>query len=96
MNAKLSPHRFWPCHENRLIKTIQMIPHSLYLSLKLTSLYCGLWLILVYPNPQREDDLTLTYGLWGIVWIVLMSPFSWQCQNLCLLSLAFIINWRVV
>ena len=25
MNAKLSPHRFWPCHENGLIKTIQMI-----------------------------------------------------------------------
>ena len=25
-----------------------------------------------------------------------MSPFSWQCQNLCLLSLAFIINWKVV
>ena len=34
--------------------------------------------------------------LWGIVWIVLMSPFSWQCQNLCLLSLAFITDWRVV
>ena len=27
MNAKLSPHRFWPCYENRLIKTIQTI-HS--------------------------------------------------------------------
>ena len=26
MNAKLSPHRFWPCHENGLIKTIQIIP----------------------------------------------------------------------
>ena len=25
-----------------------------------------------------------------------MSPFSWQCQNLCLLSLVFIIDWRVV
>ena len=25
-----------------------------------------------------------------------MSPFSWQCHNLCLLSLAFIIDWRVV
>ena len=25
-----------------------------------------------------------------------MSPFSWQCQNLCLLSLAFITDWRVV
>ena len=30
------------------------------------------------------------------MWIVLMSPFSWQCQNLCRLSLAFILDWRVV
>ena len=52
MNAKLSKHRFWYCHENRLIKKIQMIPHNLYMSVKLTSLYCGLKLILVYPNPQ--------------------------------------------
>ena len=37
--------------------------------------------------------MTLTYRLWGVIWIVL---FSWQCQNLCLLSLAFIIDWRVV
>ena len=52
MNAKLSPHMFWPCHENGLIKTIQTIPHNLYVSFKLASLYCGLRLILVYPNPQ--------------------------------------------
>ena len=52
MNAKLSRQRFWQCHENGLIKTIQTIPQNLYLSLKLTSLYCGLRLILVYPNPQ--------------------------------------------
>ena len=25
-----------------------------------------------------------------------MCPFSWRCQNLCLLSLVFIIDWRVV
>ena len=43
-----------------------------------------------------EDDLTLTHRLWGIVWIVLMRPFSWQCQNLCFMSLAFIIDWKVV
>ena len=29
MNAKLSEQRFWHCHENGLIKTIQMIPHNL-------------------------------------------------------------------
>ena len=52
MNAKLSLYGFWHCHENGLIKTIQMIPHNLYVSVKLTSLYCGLRLILVYPNPQ--------------------------------------------
>ena len=37
-NAKLRPHRFWPCHENRLIKIIQMMPQNLYVSFKLTSL----------------------------------------------------------
>ena len=52
MNAKLSLHRFWPCQENGLIKTIQTIPHNLHVSFKLTSLYCGLRIILVYPNPQ--------------------------------------------
>merc|ERR1711952_500591 len=30
MNAKLSPQRFWACHENGLIKAIQTIPHNLY------------------------------------------------------------------
>ena len=52
MNAKLSKHGFWHCHENGLIKTIQTIPHNLYVSVKLTSLYCGSRIILVYPNPQ--------------------------------------------
>ena len=42
MNTKLSPHRFWPCHESGLIKTIQTIPHNLYVSFKSASLYCGL------------------------------------------------------
>ena len=39
VNAKLSPHRFWPCHENGLIKTIQTIPHNLHVSVKSSSLY---------------------------------------------------------
>ena len=52
VNAKLSMQRFWHCHENRLIKTIQTIPYNLYVSVKLTLLYCGLRLILVHPNPQ--------------------------------------------
>ena len=49
MNAKLN-HRFRHCHENRLIKTIQTIPHNLYVSVKSASLYCGFRLILVYPK----------------------------------------------
>ena len=52
INGKLSKHRFWHWHENWLIKAIQTIPHNLYVSVKLTSLYCGLRIILVYPNPQ--------------------------------------------
>ena len=57
MNAIFSQRRFWHCNENGLIKTIQMIPHNLYVSVKFNSLYCGLRLILVYPNPQlREAD----------------------------------------
>ena len=48
MNAKLSQH--WHCHENGLIKTTQTIPYNLYVSFKLASLFCGLRLILVYPN----------------------------------------------
>ena len=51
MNTKLSLHGFWHWHENGPIKTIQTIPHNLYVSFKLTSLYCGLRIILVYPNP---------------------------------------------
>ena len=39
MNAKLSLHRFWPSHENGLIKTIQTMPHNLKVSVKSASLY---------------------------------------------------------
>ena len=68
LNAKLSQHRFWPCHVNELIKTILTIPHTLYVSFKLTSLYSGLSILLVYPNPQqREANFKLTYRLWVIV-----------------------------
>ena len=31
MNNNLSPQSFWPCHENGLTKTIQTIPHNLYI-----------------------------------------------------------------
>ena len=49
MNAKLSQHRFWHCHENGLIKTIQTITHNLFLSFKSASLYSLLW-IKAYPG----------------------------------------------
>ena len=48
MNAKLSLQGFWHCHENRLIKMIQTIPHNLYVIVKLTSLYYGLHM--AYPG----------------------------------------------
>ena len=68
MNVNLSKQRFQHCHENGLIKTMQRILHNPYVSVKLTSLNCGLRLILVYPNPQlREADLTLAHGMLGIV-----------------------------
>ena len=31
MNAKLSPHRFWPCHKNGIIKMIQTIPPTTFM-----------------------------------------------------------------
>ena len=34
--------RFWHCHENGLIKTIQTIPHNLYVSFKSASLNSGI------------------------------------------------------
>ena len=39
MNTKLSQHRFWPCHENGLIKTIQTqtIPRNQCVSFKSAS-----------------------------------------------------------
>ena len=51
MNAKPSKQRFWHCHENGLIKTIETIPQN-EVCVKSASLYCGLIrIILVYPNP---------------------------------------------
>ena len=56
MNAKLSPHRVWPCHENGLIQTIQMIPYNLYVSFKLTSLLVWIkayyWFILIHSKGK--------------------------------------------
>ena len=51
MNAIFSQRRFWHCNENGLIKTIQMIPHNLYVSVKFNSLYCGLGSTRIILNP---------------------------------------------
>ena len=55
MNAKLSKHMFWNCHENGLIKTIQMMPHNLYVSVCQVD-FPLLWIKdypgLFIPNPQ--------------------------------------------
>ena len=61
MNGKLSLHGFWHCHENVLIKTIQTMPHKLYVSFKLDSLYCGLRLILVHTNPSVKGSQLETH-----------------------------------
>ena len=41
-------------HCAQILSTMRALlyAHNLYVSVKLTSLYCGLRLILVYPNPQ--------------------------------------------
>ena len=36
---KLNQQRFWNCHENGHIETIQTIPHNLYVRVKSASLY---------------------------------------------------------
>ena len=52
------------------------------------------WFILILSKGMPSWNSH--YRLWGIVWIILMNLFSWQCQILCWLSLAFIIDWRAV
>ena len=52
--ASISQQKFWPCQEDRLIRTILMIPHKLLLISK--QFYCwGLWL-----------DLKLTHKFVGM------------------------------
>ena len=50
----------------------------------------------IFTPGKGKPTLKFTYRLWGIVWIVLMSPFSWQGQNLRRLTLVFVKDWRVV
>ena len=52
------------------------------------------WFILILSKGRLAWNFTSRLS--GIFWIVLMSLILWQCQNPCRLSLAFIIDWRVV
>ena len=50
---------------------------------------------IVKLQPHTTDFHLILIRTWSLV-SVLLSPFSWQAQNLCGLSLAFILDWRVV
>ena len=56
MNAKLSQHRVWHSHENRLIMTIQTKPHNLYVSFKSASLYWELGLTRIIPKSTVKGS----------------------------------------
>ena len=84
MNAKLSKQRFWHCHENELIKTIQTIPHNLYVSVKSAFPFLGI-------RIKQDKPASKAKGRKLSVW-----TFSWQFQNLCWLRLGFIKDLRVV
>ena len=45
------PPQEWKPHPALGLLTLSTCVHDLYVSFKLASLYCGLRLILVYPNP---------------------------------------------
>ena len=58
---------------------------------KLGSLYCRLRLIVVYTKPKQwEPDLKLVSSWWSIVGSALMSPYSWQGENV---GLEFVIHY---
>ena len=98
MNAKFIYNSFRPSYENGVINMIPMIPHAhrLYESFESASFFCGLVWTRISLKPQhREADLKVAYSLWGIVRNVFVNPLSWQCQNLCWLNVAIIIDWRV-
>ena len=53
--------------------------------------------------PERYNTFLLLIpfdcSLWQtekVIWIILMSSFLWHYQNLCWLSLAYVIDWKVV
>ena len=79
MNAKLNQQRFGPCHEDGLIKMIQMIPQNPYVNFKSTSFL--LWLYTAYAGLtyvfQVKQETQNLHRLWDIIGIVLMALLSW-------------------
>ena len=69
----------WPCHDNRLIPTVQTISYKVK------------WVHVPFNAIPGGTHKVL----WGMVRIVLTSQFSWQGKNLHWLCLAFHIDWRV-
>ena len=61
MNTKLCRQRFQPCHGKELIKTIPMIPHSLYVSFKSISFYCGLALTCSWTFSARSGSKVIRH-----------------------------------
>ena len=74
MNAKFSQQRIRHCQMNRLLKTIQGIPHNLHCVFQVV--FPLLWVKAspqVYPNPHlREPHLKLAHNFWDTVEITLM------------------------
>ena len=93
---------FGPAKRTGLSKCFQQYPttfmwvsNQVLLIIDYCGFTCGLRLRL--KNRQYQGPvMKLTHRLRGIVGIVLTSPFPWHAQNLCWLSLAFIIDWQVV
>ena len=64
MNAKLSKHGFWHCHENGLIKTIQTIPHNLFVSFPV------LWGCVIRINQDNLKSTAKGSRLETHIWVV--------------------------
>ena len=96
MKCKLSQQRFWPCHNSRLNGVIfngaSHSAHEFQASNPLLNIRTNL------DKPQyRDANLKLKNRLWGIVAQFCRAHSQGrQAQNLCKLSLTFIIDWRVV
>ena len=98
--AKQVGHPLYYCSA-RLYYKVFVFLFTLNSTLWLTSwMWLAKWIRTLCPTTGWSISVyllsALPFIMWGIVWIVLTRSFSWQCQNLCSPSLAFITDWRVV